>query len=362
MLPGHVSSLGSSRLRDRPDDPCLPARARVVIVGGGIIGCSIAWHLARRGCEDVLLLERRRLGCGTTWHSQGLVGLVRENETMTRLALHTNEVLPELERLTGLETGFRQEGALIVTADVDRVAGLDALAREKSGHGAQIRRIGLSEAARRWPPLRVDDLAGAWFMPAEGQVNPLDALQAYARAVRLAGASIRENVAVEEVVVDGGRAVGVRAGGREIVADDAVVDASGIWSRGFSARAGVALPMLPVQQSYLVTEALPGLDARLPILRDFHEGLLVREDAGQLTVAALSARERLYGVSGIPADFCFDELPVQEAAWILDGAPTLDLGSVDVRRATADDAELARLIERVPRAAGGFYESAAATV
>ena len=106
----------------RPESPDLPARARVVIVGGGIIGCSIAWHLARRGCEEVLLLERRRLGGGTTWHSQGLVGLVRENETMTRLALHTNAVLPELERLTGLETGFRQEGALIVTADADRVA------------------------------------------------------------------------------------------------------------------------------------------------------------------------------------------------------------------------------------------------
>ena len=111
----------------------------------------------------------------------------------------------------------------------------------------------------------------------------------------------------------------MRAGGREIVADEAVVDATGIWSRGFSARVGVALPMLPVQQSYLVTEALPSLDTRLPILRDFHDGLLVREDAGQLTVAALSARERLCGVNGIPADFCFDELPTHEAA--IESAP-----------------------------------------
>ena len=409
--------------------PAPPERARAVIVGGGIVGCSIAWHLAKRGCGDVLLLERRRLGCGTTWHSQGLVGLVRPTEAMTRLALHTNDVLPELERLTGLSTGFQRRGTVIVTADPARVPALEALAARAARVGLEIAPIDTTEAKRRWPPLEVRDLAAAFLVPTEGQTNPLDSLLAYAKAARLAGATILEGVAVEDVVVDAGRAIGVRTGGGHEIATDAVVDASGIWSRRFAERAGVALPVLPVRQTYFVTEPLPGLDTRLPILRDFGAGLLAREDAGCLTVAALSAREPLYGVDGIPEDFCFDELPTEDdaieaalegvlhrvpalaevglrkgltgpecvshdaryclgeaptlagyfvasgmsgvgvgssggigremAAWILDGAPTMDLGDVDVRRAAPFQTELSWLVERVPAAAGGFYGDAA---
>ena len=404
----------------------LPDRARVVIVGGGIVGASIAWHLARRGCGDVLLLERRQLGCGTTWHSQALVGLVRPTDAMTRLALHTNEVLPELERLTGLSTGFERRGAVIVTADPGRVGALEALSRDKARLGLEIRRIDTGEAAERWPPLEVDDLAGAWFMPEEGQTGALDTLLAYARAARLEGATIREGVEVRDVLVDGARAVGVRTADGHEIACEAVVDASGIWSRRFAGRAGVALPMLPVRQTYFVTEPLPGLEGSLPILRDFGEGLLAREDAGQLTIVALSPREPLFGVDGIPEDFAFEELPTEDgaieaviegvvhrvpalaeaglrkgltgpecvsfdaryclgeapalagyfvasgmsgvgvgssggigremAAWILDGAPTMDLGDVDVRRAAPFQTELDWLVERVPGAAGGFYD------
>lgn len=351
---------------------------------------------------------------------------------MTRLAMHTNDVLPELERLTGLSTGFQQRGTLIVTADASRIAPLESLAADKARIGLEIRRIAMVEAARLWPLLNVDDLAAAFFMPSEGQTNPLDSLLAYAKAARLAGATIHENVRVDDVLIETGvtgrRAVGVRVGAHDVAADT-VVDATGIWSRGFALGAGVALPMLPVQQSYFVTEPLAGIEGHLPILRDFTEGLLAREDASQLTIAALSEREPLFGIDSIPEDFSFDELPTHDeaieamiervmhrvpalaeaglrksltgpecvsfdaryclgeapslaryfvasgmsgvgvgssggigremAAWILDGEPTMDLGSVDIRRAERFQTELEWLVEQVPGAAGALYRTAA---
>jgi len=289
-----------------------PASAGVVVIGGGVIGCSIAWYLTELGWSDIVLLERRSLGCGTTWHSQGLVGLVRPDPAMTRLALRTNEALPELEARTGLSTGFRRPGTLVCASSEARRRALDGLAKRQAALGIGIHAIDVDEVHERWPLLETSDLAGAFFMPDEGQTNPLDTVLAYAKAAKIGGATVLENTAVTGVVIRDGRVAGVEYGVGEsarVIACERVVLAGGIWSREFAARSGIALPVLPVEQSYFVTEPVPGIVPGLPILRDYHEDILVREDGGRLTVGATHERERPWAVDGVPAGFCFDELP-----------------------------------------------------
>lgn len=292
--------------------PSLPASARVVVIGGGVIGCSIAWHLTELGWSDVVLLERRSLGCGTTWHSQGLIGLVRPNPAMTQLSLRTNETLLELEARTSLSTGFRRPGTLICASSKARQHALADLAERQKVLGVDIHAIDFDEVHERWPLLETSDLAGAFFMPGEGQTNPLDTVLAYAKAARMGGATVLEETAVTGVVVRGGRVAGVEVGvgeSAQVIECERVVLAGGIWSREFAARSGIALPVLPIQQSYFVTEPVPGIELGLPILRDYHEDILVREDGGRLTVGATHERELPWAVDGVPAGFCFDELP-----------------------------------------------------
>src|SRR6202161_3024779 len=205
----------------------LPKRAQVVIVGGGIVGCSVAYHLTLRGCTDVLLLERKQLTCGTTWHAAGLVGQLRATRNLTMLAQYTTELYSTLEKETGQATGFRQIGSLAVATSDGRMEELKRGASMARSFGLQVDVVSAERALALWPFLNAGDLLGAVHLPKDGQTNPIDTTQALAKGARSRGARIIEDTKVAEIVVENGKAIGVRGAFGEIQAD-VIVNCAGM--------------------------------------------------------------------------------------------------------------------------------------
>ncbi|MBP32394.1 FAD-dependent oxidoreductase [Methylobacterium sp.] len=288
--------------------PELPSRARVVIVGGGIVGCSVAYHLTLRGCTDVVLLERRQLTCGTTWHAAGLVGQLRATHNLTRLAQYTAELYTGLEAETGQATGFLQVGSLAVATTPGRMEELTRGASMARCFGLEVDVLSPGQTRELWPLVNTDDLLGAVHLPKDGQTNPIDTTQALAKGARIRGARIFEDVKVEHIVVEGGRAVGVRTAAGDIQAD-VVVNCAGMWAHELGARAGAAVPLHAAEHFYIVTEPIPGLPRHLPVLRDADSCTYIKEDAGKLLVGWFEPVAKPWGMAGIPETFCFDELP-----------------------------------------------------
>ncbi|GGC66251.1 GcvT family protein [Chelatococcus reniformis] len=286
----------------------LPQRAQVVIVGGGIVGCSVAYHLTRRGLTDVVLLERKQLTSGTTWHAAGLVGQLRATHNLTRLAQYTTELYAGLEAETGQATGFLQIGSLALASNAERLEELKRGASMARCFGLDVNVLTAEEALALWPMMRSDDLAGAVHLPKDGQTNPVDTTQALAKGARGRGARIIEQVRVDDIVVEGGRAVGVRTAQGDIQAD-IVVNCAGMWARDLGARAGTTVPLHAAEHFYVVTEPIPGLPPHLPVLRDADSCTYVKEDAGKLLVGWFEPVAKPWGMDGIPDGFSFDSLP-----------------------------------------------------
>ena len=241
----------------------LPEQARVVIIGGGVIGCSVAYHLTRAGWTDVVLLERKSLTSGTTWHAAGLIGQLRATFNMTRLAQYTTEVLLSLEEETGQATGYKQNGALLVTADEERFIELKRNASMGRCFGLDVRVLSPGEALELWPLLNADDLIGGVFIPSEGQTNPVDTTLAYARGARMRGARIFENTRVTAIRRSGGRVTGVATDDGDIRAEF-VVNCGGMWGREIGRLAGVNTPLHAAEHFYVVTEPIAGLSPGAP--------------------------------------------------------------------------------------------------
>ncbi|HYL03833.1 MAG TPA: FAD-dependent oxidoreductase [Steroidobacteraceae bacterium] len=290
----------------------IPSHARVVIIGGGIVGCSVAYHLARRGCTDVLLLERRQLTCGTTWHAAGLVGQLRATHNLTRLAQYTTQLYEGLERETGQATGFRQVGSIAVAASAARFEELKRGASMARCFGLEVQILGPGEARERWPLLAIDDVVGAVYLPKDGRTNPVDTTQALARGARAKGARIVEGVRVTGVRRAGGRVTGVATQAGEVRAD-VVVNCAGMWAREVGALAGVSVPLHAAEHFYIVTEPIPGLPSDLPILRDADARSYFKEDAGKLLVGWFEPRAKPWGEQGIPESCAFEQLPADLA-------------------------------------------------
>lgn len=288
--------------------PSLPSHARVVIIGGGIVGCSVAYHLARRGCTDVLLLERRRLTCGTTWHAAGLLGQLRATRNLTRLAQYTTELYAGLERETGQATGFRQRGSIAVAASEARLEELQRGAAMARGFGLEVHSLSPGAARERWPLLSTQGLLGAVFLPKDGQTNPVDTTQALARGARASGVRIVEDLAVTGIRTAGGRVRGVMTAQGEVQAD-AVVNCAGMWAREVGGWADVTIPLHAAEHFYLVTEPIAGLTPALPVLRDADACSYFKEDTGKLLVGWFEPRAKPWGERGIPENFAFDQLP-----------------------------------------------------
>jgi glycine cleavage system T protein len=286
----------------------LPAHVRVVVVGGGIAGCSVAYHLAKLGWRDVLLLERREISCGTTWHAAGLVGQLRATQNLTRLAKYGADLYERLEAETGQATGFRRPGSVSLARNPERMHELKRLASMARCFDVEVEVITPSEAGRRWPLMRTDDLVGALWLPRDGRTNPIDTTLALARGARQGGATILENTAVTAVCVEHGRVAGVKTPAGDVTCE-VVVNCAGMWAREIGRMAGVTVPLHASEHFYIVTEPMAGVKPDLPVLRDTDGYIYVREEVGGLLMGGFEPVAKPWGMEGIPADFAFSLLP-----------------------------------------------------
>ena len=289
----------------------LPAAARVVVIGGGVSGCSVAYHLAKLGWTDVVLLERKQLTCGTTWHAAGLVGQLRGTQNMTRLAKYSTDLYAALERETGMATGFRQTGSISVALTEHRREELARSAALAKAFGVEAEPLSPGEIAGKYPHLNLDGVVSGVWLPKDGQADPANIALALARGARDRGARIVEGVSVERVTTAKGRVTGVdwvRGEDRGCIAAEMVVNCAGMWGRDLARANGVTLPLHACEHFYIVTEAIPGLET-LPVLRVPDECAYYKEDAGKMMLGAFEPKAKPWGMDGIPADFCFDQLP-----------------------------------------------------
>lgn len=287
----------------------LPQRAQIVIVGGGIVGCSLAYHLVKLGLRDVVLLERKQLTSGTTWHAAGLVGQLRATQNLTRLAQYTADLYAGLEAETGQATGFRRTGSLALATTHERLEELARGASMASCFGLEAEMLDAADAKALWPLMNVDDVVGAVYLPKDGRTNPIDTTQALAKAARAGGARIFETTKVTAIRQAGGRATGVVTETGEIEAEF-VVNCAGMWSREIGRLCGVNVPLHAAEHFYVVTEPMAGLADGLPVLRDPDNANYFKDDAGKLLVGWFEPVARPWGMDGIPESFAFDQLPV----------------------------------------------------
>ena len=283
-----------------------PKQAQAVIVGGGIIGCSTAYHLAKLGWE-VVLLERHKLTSGSTFHAAGLVGQLRSNANITRLLGYSVELYQGLEAETGLATGWKMNGGLRLACNAERWEELRRQATTARSFGLEMELLSPKEAQELWPPMRVDDVIGAAFLPTDGQANPSDITQSLARGARMAGARIIEQCKVLSVDVDRGVIRGVETTkGR--IETPVVIACAGQWTRAFAKPLGVNVPLVSVEHQYMVTEPIAGLPAGLPTLRDPDRLTYYKEEVGGLVMGGYEPNPKLWAQEGIPPGFHFSLL------------------------------------------------------
>ena len=286
----------------------LPSSAQVVIVGGGVIGCSVAYHLTKLGISDVVLLERKSLTCGTTWHAAGLVPTLRANLSMSKLANYSASLYDELEAETGQATGFVRNGSLTIATNKERLSELKRGASMAKVAGFPCDVISAEQAKEIWPLLNIDDVIGAIHLPMDGMASPVDVTHALAKGARMGGAQIVENTRVIDMKLKDGKVAGVITEQGDIDAEF-VVNCAGMWAREFGLKAGVNVPLHAAEHFYIVTENMPELQHGLPTLRDMDGYCYYKEDAGKLLVGMFEPNAKPWGMDGIPDDFCFDQLP-----------------------------------------------------
>ncbi|MDH5242643.1 MAG: FAD-dependent oxidoreductase [Chloroflexota bacterium] len=286
----------------------LPSHARAVVIGGGIVGVSVAHHLAKRGWTDTVLLERKQLTSGTTWHAAGLVTKLRATYNMTLLAAYAEECFREVERETGMSTGFRTTGSILVARTEERWTEIERGISMARVCGFDVEAIDAAEAHRMWPLMDPSGIVGAAYLPADGVANPTDATLAIAKAFRQRGGAVFEHTAVTEVLTRDERVTGVRTEAGEI-ACDVVVNCAGMWARELGAKNGVSIPLHAAEHFYLVTEPVDGLQPDLPVLRCPDDTAYIREDAGKIMVGFFEPGAKPWGMDGIPEDFAFGTLP-----------------------------------------------------
>ncbi len=403
----------------------LPARARVVIIGGGVIGASVAYHLAQLGWTDVLLLEQGQLSCGTTWHAAGLVGQLRASESGTRLVQYSTELYQRLEKETGLSTGFRRCGGVTVARTQDRLTQLKRTAATAEAYQLDCELITPKRAQELYPVMQTDDLKGAIWLPGDGRANPTDLTSALARGARDKGVTIRERTRVTTITVKDGTVQGVSTDQGDVEAE-IVVNCAGQWAKQVGALAGVTVPLHSAEHFYVVTEQIDGVHRDLPVLRDPDGYTYLKEEVGGLLVGGFEPQAKPWvapdklpypfefqlleedwdhfailmdsAIARIPAlastglkmlyngpesftpdnQFILGEAPEVRnffvaagfnsvgiasaggagralAEWIVDGEPSMDLSTVDIRRFAAFNGNNQWLHDRVAEVLGLHY-------
>ncbi|MBL8946498.1 MAG: GcvT family protein [Myxococcales bacterium] len=289
-------------------DPVLPQHARVVVIGGGIIGCSVAYHLAHMGCTDVVLIERDRLTSGTTWHAAGLiVTFGSTSETSTEMRKYTRDLYARLEAETDVATGFKPVGFIEIAADRDRLEEYRRVSAFNRHCGIDVHEISAKQVHDLFPLARTDDILAGFYVENDGRANPVDVTMSLARGARMKGAKIVEGVAVTGVTTKGGAVTGVTTTHGDITAE-VVVNCAGMWARQLGAKNGVNIPLQSAEHYYLITDAIPGLSSSCPVLEDPGSHGYFREEVGGLMIGLFEPICAPWKVSGVPEDFSFGEI------------------------------------------------------
>ncbi len=300
-----MSSIGSGV----SGSDALPARAQVVIVGGGVIGCSIAYHLAHRGWTDVVLLERHQLTAGTTWHAAGLITSAgMADETALFMSRYSRDLYARLEEETGHSTGFRPVGHLSLAANRPRQEALRREALWMHGFGVEDVEISAREVADMWPMLRTDDILSAFYVADEGRADPVGVATSLAKGARALGVRVVEGVAALGVETVRGRVTAVLTDRGRIETEN-VVNAGGMWARQFGALAGVSVPLQAAEHYYLITEAIPDLDRDLPVVEDPDRYGYYRPEGDGMLVGLFEPQAAPWSLDGVPTTFAFGTLP-----------------------------------------------------
>lgn len=285
----------------------LPQSAQYVIVGGGIVGCSVAYHLTRMGHTDVVLLEQGQLSCGTTWHAAGLVGQLRSQPAMTNLIRYSTELYSQLEQETDLATGWMKCGSVTVARTDDRMTMLLRTAAAARAQGVEVEVITPAQAQEKWPVMQVDDLKGGLWMPGDGKANPTDLTQSLAKGARLGGAKVIEGIKVTNILTKDGVVTGVKTDQGTIKAE-IVVNCAGQWARQVGKMCGVNVPLHSAEHYYVVTERIEGVNPDLPVLRDPDGYIYFKEETGGLVMGGFEPDAKPWGMDGIPENFFFQLL------------------------------------------------------
>ncbi len=285
-----------------------PSAARAVIVGGGIIGCSVAYHLTQLGWQDVVILEKGKLTSGSTFHAAGLVGQLRSSANITRLLTDSVALYARLEQETGQATGWKQNGGLRLACNQERLTEIKRQATTAHSFGLEMHILPPKEALDLWPVMDIADLAGAAFLPTDGQANPSDIALALAKGARSRGCKVFEGVTVTDILQAKGRATGVVTDHGTLQAE-VVVNCGGQWARDIGRLAGVRVPLVSVQHQYVITETIPGVPRELPTLRDPDRLIYFKEEVGGLVFGGYEPNPIPWAVDGIPDGFVFQLLP-----------------------------------------------------
>lgn len=285
----------------------LPSTAKAVIIGGGIVGTSTAYHLGKLGWSDTVLLERKKLTSGTTFHAAGLVGQLRTSANITQLLGYSVDLYKRLEAETGLQTGWKMNGGLRLACNAERWTEVKRQATTAHSFGLEMHLLTPQEAQDLWPLMTIDDLVGAAYLPTDGQANPSDITQSLARGARMAGVKIFEDTPVTRILVEEGRIKGVQTPFGTIQCEKVVICA-GQWTRDLAATVGVNVPLVSVEHQYMITERIPGVTPGLPTLRDPDRLTYWKEDVGGLVWGGYEPNPKPWAVNGIPEGFHFETL------------------------------------------------------
>ncbi len=285
----------------------LPSHARAVIVGGGVIGCSTAYHLARLGWKDVVVVERKQVSSGTTWHAAGLITTLRDTEAQTKLATYSLKLYQDLEAETGQATGFIRCGSVQLAMTAEKAEEMRRGCAMARTFGVENHEISPAQVRDLFPLAYVDDLVAGFHFPNDGRVNPADVAQALAKGARQLGVRIIENCLMTGLITEHGRAVGVHTEHGDIRAE-VVVLCPGMWGRELGLMTGIDLPLQAAEHYYLISEPIAGLHNKLPILRDPGRAAYAREEAGKIMLGFFEPVAAPWAVDGISKDFCFDEI------------------------------------------------------
>lgn len=280
----------------------LPKTAKTVIIGGGIIGCSTAYHLAKLGWTDTVLLERKKLTSGTTFHAAGLVGQLRSSANITQLLGYSVDLYNRLEQETGLGTGWKMNGGLRLACNEERWIEVKRQATTAQSFGLDMHLLTPKEAQDLWPLMDIGDLVGAAFLPTDGQANPSDITQALAKGARNAGATLMEDTKVLSIILEKGVIKGVETS-KGVIACEKVICCAGQWSRELGKSVGVNIPLVSVEHQYMVTEQIEGVTSNLPTLRDPDRLTYYKEEVGGLVMGGYEPNPIPWAANGIPQGF-----------------------------------------------------------